>query len=172
VPNINVIRRVVLQPKPSAPVGGGGLGLQTNLTGFWSFENASWLDDTGNGTTLSATGSPTSSSTAPAQVGNHLGIDGSSYLSATNNTNINTGGGSFSIQRWIYIPSGPGDYAIFEKGLNSFAAQEWGFGTRFTTNLKWNFRVRNTSGTGFGCKRNSGHHLNARAPLLHSRTTF
>jgi hypothetical protein len=24
----------------------GGLGLQTNLNGFWSFENTSWTDDT------------------------------------------------------------------------------------------------------------------------------
>src|SRR3954451_13251225 len=100
------------QPKP---VSGGALGLQTNLTGFWSMENTSWLDDTGNGTTLTGNGSP---ATSTGIVGNAVSVDGSTkWLSANSNTNIVTGGGSFSAQCWVNLSTNQGsDRFIFSKG--------------------------------------------------------
>lgn len=129
-------------------VAAGGLGLQTNLTGFWSFENTSWTDDTGNGTTLTATGSPTSSSTAPTIVGNYLGLPGSAYLSAANNTNINAGGGSFSIQAWVYVNAGSVTDGYFNKGTSGFGNQEWGLGSRFTSANVFSFSVFDSSSNG------------------------
>jgi hypothetical protein len=129
--------------------GGGSLGLQTNLTAFWSFEDTSWTDDTGNGSTLTGTGSPASSSTAPAKVGNYLSLNGSSYLSAGSNTNLVTGSGSFSVQCWVYTPAPPGAGGFMNKDNNVFGQKEWSLGTRFTSANKWDFTVYNTSTTQF-----------------------
>lgn len=135
---LNLNHAGVYAPAPS------GLGLQTSLTGFWSMENTSWLDDTASATTLTATGSPTSSSTAPAMVGNYLALPGSAYLSAVNNTNINTGGGSFSVQAWVYTPAAPGnDDAYVSKGASGFLNGEWGLGTIFTSANVFTFGVTN-----------------------------
>jgi large repetitive protein len=138
-------RRSLLYTPPVAA--GGALGLQTSLTAFWSLENTSWTDDTGNGSTLTATGSPTSDSTAPAVVGNYAAFPGSAYLSRSDNTNINAGGGSFSIQAWVYTPAALGEAAYVNKGLNGFANQEWGLGTRFTSANVWSFAVYDSTST-------------------------
>jgi hypothetical protein len=128
---------------PFAPAAGGSLGLQTNLTGFWSFENTSWTDDTGNGTTLKGTASPTSVS---GKVGNAVSLNGSTqYLQATSNSNIVTAGGSFSVQCWVNAASAVGESIIFSKSANTFGNFEWGFGNRFTSANVWSFRVTNTS---------------------------
>ncbi|HYD66181.1 LamG domain-containing protein [Azospirillum sp.] len=118
--------------------GGGGLGLQTSCTGFWSFETGSWTDDTASATTLTATGSPTSTNTAPALVGNYLALPGSAYLTAASNSNIVTAGGSFSVQMWIYSPGSPGSVA-FGKGTSGFGNAEWSLGSRFSGSNKWSF---------------------------------
>lgn len=142
---------VAVRPKFRAPrpAGGGAHGLQSNLTAFWSFENTSWADDTGNGSTLTANGTPASASPAPAKVGNYLSLDGSSYLSAISNSNILNGGGSFSIQCWAYLPSASGPSSLIHKDNNAFGQKEWGLGTRFTAANHWNFVVYNSSTTAF-----------------------
>lgn len=128
-----------------AAVGGGGLGLQTSLTGFWSFENTSWTDDTGNGSTLTATGSPTSSSSAPAMVGNYLSLPGSAFLSCASNTNVSAGGSSFSVQAWAYVALVPGEFGIVNKAASGFLNQEWGIGSRFTSSNVWAFTCVDSS---------------------------
>lgn len=126
---------------------GGALGLQTSLTGFWSFENTSWLDDTGNGTTLTGTGSPT---TTTGKVGNGASLVAStSYLQAAHNTNISAAGGSFSISLWLNLAGATGELIIFSKSLNTFGNLEWGFGTRFTTSNVFSFNCNNTSTSAF-----------------------
>jgi hypothetical protein len=126
---------------------GGALGLQTSLTGFWSLEDTSWLDDTASGTTLTATGSPTSDSTAPAKVGNYASFPGSAYLAAASNTNVSAGGGSFSVQAWVYVTGAPGQDALVLKGTNGFGNQEWGLGSRFTSANVWSFAVYDSGST-------------------------
>jgi len=128
--------------------GGGGLGLQTSCTGFWEFETTSWLDSTGNGTTLTGTGAPT---TTTGIVGNAASLVAStSYLQAANNANINSGGGSFSIQLWLNTASiAVGDDFFFSKSLATFGNIEWGLGTHFTTTNVFSFRCSDTSTTFF-----------------------
>lgn len=123
------------------PVATGGLGLQTNLTAFWSLENTSWTDDTGNGSTLTATGSPTSDSTAPAVVGNYAAFPGSAYLSVADNTNIDADGGSFSISIWVYAGGTANQNGFVGKGSTGFGNEEWGLGHRFTSANVWSFQV-------------------------------
>lgn len=123
-----------------------GLGLQTNCTAFWEFENTGWTDATGNGTTLTATGSPTSSNTAPALVGNYSAYSGSAYLSAASNSNITTSNGSFSAQMWIYTTSPMGSVA-FGKGAGGFGNQEWSLGIRFSGSNLWSFTHYDSSST-------------------------
>lgn len=127
---------------------GGGLGLQTSCTGFWSLENSSWTDDTASGTTLTGTASPTN----PAGiVGNGVGLDGSTqFLSAASNANILNGGGSFSAQCWVNIPSPGAGFTgvkLFSKANAAFAQDEWGFGG----GTFWTFVVWNTSSSSFTC---------------------
>jgi hypothetical protein len=123
------------------PAGGGGLGLQTSLNGFWSLENTSWTDDTASATTLTGTASPT---TATGIVGNGVSLNGSTqFLSASSNANIVSSGGSISVQCWVNIPSA-GTFVgarLFSKANAAFAQDEWGFGN--TGN--WTFTVWNTS---------------------------
>jgi hypothetical protein len=130
------------------PVAGGALGLQTNLTAFWSLENTSWTDDTGNGTTLTGTGSPT---TTTGKVGNGASLVAStSYLQCTSNTNILNGGSSFSVQVWANATTPPGEWLFFNKSNDAFANREWGLGTRFTGSFSsFSFRCDNTSSTAF-----------------------
>lgn len=131
------------------PGGGGGLGLQTNCTGFWEFQTTSWLDATGNGTTLTGTGSPT---TATGVVGNavSLVVGSTQYLTAANNTNIANAGGSFSVQIWINTSGVMGASGIFSKSLNTFGNRDWGLGTYFTgTGQGYYFRVTNTATANF-----------------------
>lgn len=132
------------------PVAAGGLGLQTNLTGFWSFEDTSWTDDTGNGTTLTGTGTPT---TTTGRVGNAVDLDGSTdALSASSNSNILNGGSSFSVQAWVKMTAGvPNEERIFNKDNNAFGQREWGLGSRFVASNVWSFKTYNTSTTGFNC---------------------
>lgn len=135
-----------------AAAGGGGLGLQTDLTGFWSFENTSWTDDTGNGTTLTGTGSPTSVS---GKVGNAVSLDGSTqYLQATSNTNIVTGGGSFSWQLWINSTGTAANIPYLSKDNNAFGQREWTAGTRFVSSNVWSWLAFNTGTTGVACDSN------------------
>lgn len=139
----------LIVPVRRPPLVAAGLGLQTNLAACWEFENTSWLDTTGNGTTLTATGSPTSSNASTPKVGNYAAFDGGSYLSAANNSNINTGGGSFSVACWVYLPSAPGEDFIINKGADSFAQREWGLGTTFASGNKWAFQVYAATGASF-----------------------
>jgi hypothetical protein len=126
---------------------GGGLGLQTGCTGFWSFENTSWLDDTGNGTTLTPTASPTA---VAGKVGNAVSLNGSTqFLRATSNANILNGGSSFSIQAWVNLSAGVSEFQIFSKSANSFGNIEWGFGIRFTSANVWSFYCSNTGPAAF-----------------------
>lgn len=124
---------------------GGTLGLQTNLTAFWSLENTSWTDDTGNGTTLTGHGTPTV--TTGVAGGNGLGtLDGTTqYLSAASNTNVSNGGGSFSVQAWVKTTAAPGGEVVFNKDNNAFGQREWGLGSRFTSSNVWSFTLSNTS---------------------------
>ncbi len=145
---------------------GGGLGLQTDLTAFWEFENTGWTDATGNGTTLTAVGSPTS---VTGKVGNAASLGNSANaLTAASNTNISAGGGSFSAAVWVNSASVPGQTtAIFNKDLNTFGNREWGFGSTFSGTNRWSCLVSNTSTTTFTAVAASGsgdfstgwHHL-------------
>lgn len=139
--------QILVRNPPKIITGGGSLGLQTNLTGFWSFENTSWTDDTASATTLTATGSPTSVSTAPALVGNYLTVAGSDYLSAASNTNVSAGGGSFSVQIWVYTSTSTTEAGAVGKGASGFGNQEWGIGMRFTSANVWSFNVTDSSST-------------------------
>lgn len=129
-------------------IAGGSLGLQTNLTGFWSMENTSWLDDTASGTTLTAVGSPTSVS---GKVGNAASVGNSANaLTASSNTNIISGGGSFSAACWVNVTGGAtASSIIFNKRAATFANDEWGFGVNFSTSNRWAFSCFNTSSSEF-----------------------
>lgn len=143
---------------------GGGLGLQTSCTAFWSFEDTSWTDDTGNGTTLTAVGSPTSVS---GKVGNAASLGNSTHaLTAASNTNILAAAGSFSVAVWVNAPTNPSGN-IFSKDLNTFGNREWGFDVIFSGSNRWAFKCFNTSSTAFSALAAAGsgdystgwHHL-------------
>ena len=150
----------------------GGLGLQTNLTGFWSLEDTSWTDDTGNGTTLTGTGSPTSVS---GLVGNAVSLDGSTqYLSAASNTNIEAGTGDFSVQAWVNLDVVKvSSLAIFSKTNNAAGVGEWGLGVGTTSSNVWRFACINTSLTQFNASAAaSGDGLAATGSWFHLVGTF
>lgn len=126
---------------------GGSLGLQTSCNGFWSFENTSWTDDSAVGTTLTASGSP---STTTGKVGNGASLNGSTQgFSATSNASLVSGGGSFSIQAWVNISGTVGERLLFNKSNDAFGQYEWGLGTRFTSANVWSFVCSNTSTSHF-----------------------
>lgn len=109
--------------------GGGGLGLQTNCTGFWEMETTGWTDATGNGTTLTGTGAPT---TTTGKVGNAASLVAStSYLQAASNTNIAFAGGDFSVSFWLNTAGTPGTDLYVSKSANSFGNRDWGFSSFF-----------------------------------------
>ncbi len=137
------------------PGGGGSLGLRTNCTAFWEFENTSWADATGNGTTLTAVGSPTS---VAGKVGNAGSVGNSANaLTANSNTNIISGGGSFSAAVWVNsVALGIGNHHIFNKRLGTFGNDEWGFGVTFSGSNRWSFSCFNTGSTGFDALAASG----------------
>jgi len=130
--------------------GGGGLGLQTSLTGFWSLENTSWTDDTASATTLTGTASPT---TASGKVGNAVSLNGTTqFLSAASNANIENGGSSFSVQAWVNMTSVvPGTQTIFSKTNDAFGQREWGLGSKFTSSNVWSLTLFNTGSSQFDC---------------------
>lgn len=135
-------------PGPGMPSVTAGLGLQTNCTAFWEFESTSWTDATGNGTTLSDVGTPTS---VAGKVGNAASVGNSvNALTAASNANIISGTGSLSVACWINSPSAPGNITIFfNKRLGTFGNDEWGFGTNFSGSNRWCFSRYNTSSTAF-----------------------
>ena len=138
------------------PGGGGGLGLQNNCTAFWEFENTSWTDATGNGTTLTAVGSPTSVS---GKVGNAASLGNSANaLTANSNTNISAGGGSFSIAAWVNTGGAPpgNNTILFNKDLGTFSNREWGFASRFSGSNRWSFSCYNTGSTEFAALATAG----------------
>jgi large repetitive protein len=148
-----------------APAPAGGLGLQTSCTAFWEFEDTSWADATGNGTTLTAVDTPTSVS---GNVGNAASLGNSLHaLTAASNTNILAAAGSFSVAVWVNLPSAIGTSLIFNKRLGTFGNDEWGFGTIFSTSNRWAFSCFNTSSSAFNALGTSGsgdfstgwHHL-------------
>ena len=128
----------------TAPPAASGLGLQTNCTGFWEFKTLSWLDSTGNGTTLTAGGTPTVT-TGPGTNSAVAVGNGTDYLTATSNTFILNGGSSFSIQCWVNIAAPPGSPLLFNKWNGSFGADEWGWGTVFSGSNVWQFITSDTS---------------------------
>ncbi len=135
---------------PGYTGGAAALGLQTNLSAFWSLENTSWTDDTGNGSTLS-TGAGTPAA-AIGLVGNCFSADGSSYLSCVSNTNIVTANSSFSAAIWVNVTTAfntAKQLVYMSKGTNAFAATEWGFGSDFTSGRFWFAKVEATDGTDF-----------------------
>jgi hypothetical protein len=143
-------RRRLLHVRPPF-VAAAGLGLRTSLTAFWSLEsNASWTDDTGNGTTLTGNGTPPNTTTG--KVGNGVSLNGSSdYLSAANNTNIAHGGGAFSMQAWVnasVIATG----SILSKSNNAFNQRDWYVQLRFNGSANvFSWRMWNTGSTTFDC---------------------
>lgn len=141
----------ILVRNPPKPAVAAGLGLQTNLTGFWSFENTSWTDDTGNGSTLTGTGSPTS---VAGLVGNAVSLNGSTqYLQCTSNSNLVTASGSFSFAFWINGATPPNTGWV-SKDNNAFGQREWIARTRFTTSNVYSWTAFDSSSTGYNCDSN------------------
>lgn len=171
MPNIIQVRNVLLKA-PAVIIPPAGLGLQTNCTAFWEFENTSWLDATGNGTTLTGSGSPTS---VAGKVGNAVSVTATGqYLTASSNANILNGGSSFSAQCWINSGgSAVTEGTIFNKDNNAFGQREWAFGVRFTTANVWSFLVSNTSTSLFRADAAaSGAGLVAGSTWVHLLATF
>lgn len=79
-----------------------GLGLQTNLAGFWEYQNTSWLDSTGNGNTLTGHGSPARSTGTGIGFGAAITCDRTvpKWLGCAS-TNLDVGGHDFSTMSWI-----------------------------------------------------------------------
>lgn len=131
--------------------GGGGLGLQTSLSAFWEMENTSWTDALGVND-LTGNGSPTSSNSAPALVGNYANLTAvSTHLSHANATALTLGGGSFSIQAWVNAAVAPGLGCFLSKNDGGFANKEYSVGTKFTSANKWSWRLYDTSSTIYDC---------------------
>jgi hypothetical protein len=128
-----------------------GLGLQTSLAAFWSLENTSWTDDTGNGNTLTPSNTPTA---VAAKVGNGASFTAASSQSLTvaSNAGLQIGGGSFSIQAWINSSSGPGANGYLSKNDGGFANREWGFGGRFNGSaVVFSWDLYDSSSTAYHC---------------------
>lgn len=139
----------LIVPPPRRIVAAAGLGLQTSLGAFWSLENTSWTDDTGNGTTLTGNGTPPGTGTG--RVGNGVSLNGSTdYLSAVSNTNIAHGGASFSLQAWVNLTAG--FQGVMAKTNNAFGDRDWSFGSRFTGSANnWSWSVYNVASSEFIC---------------------
>lgn len=127
--------------------GGGGVGLQTSLGGFWSMETTGWTDDTANGNTLTPTASPTTTS---GIVGNGLGVlNGSSqFLSRASAASIENAGGSFSVQAWVK-GTVAGNGIFVNKSNGAFANRDWLLGSIFTSGNFYSFSVLNTGSSSF-----------------------
>ena len=151
-----------------APSGGGGLGLQTSLAAFWQLDAGTWLDSTGNGNTLTASGTPpTIVAGGPSAVSNTTSFvsTSSESLKATNNSGLQVGAGNFSIQAWIQSIV-PNNVNIFvSKNDGGFANREWGVGSNFTSSNIWAWGLYDSTSTETKCNSTSStfdtsfHHI-------------
>lgn len=132
-------RRIISQDDCyfAAPAASGALGLQTNCTAFWQFENASWIDELGVNN-LTSNGSPT---TTAGVVGNAADLTAAStFLSHADAVALSIGAAnsSFSISCWMNAAG-----AIQRNGITKndggFNNIEFWVGTRFTTANKWSW---------------------------------
>lgn len=110
----------------------GGLGLQTNLSAFWQFENTSWTDELATNN-LTGTNAPTS---VAGKVGNAVQFtqSASQFLSHASATALVLGGGTFSFQIWINLVSGlalGGNGSIMSKNDGGGGNLEYRVGTEF-----------------------------------------
>lgn len=129
--------------------GPGGLGLQTNCTAFWQFENTSWTDELGVND-LVGNGSPT---TAAGVVGNAADLTAAStFLSHADAVALSIGAGnsSFSISCWMNAAAAMQRNGI-TKNDGGFGNAEFWVGTRFTSANKWNWAFYNSVSTEQHC---------------------
>jgi hypothetical protein len=127
----------------------GGLGLQTGVSAFWSLENTSWLDDTGNGNTLTPSATPPT--IVSGVVGNAANFvrASSEQLSIATNSFVTVGTGSFSLQCWVKVAAGASGWGWFAKNVGqSFGNNEWEFFGNFTSARVYAFNfVKNGTNT-------------------------
>jgi len=123
-----------------------GTGLQTNLTAFWQFQNTSWLDSTGNGSTLTATGSPTIG-TGPGGLNTCVSFSGGTMaLSCASNSFLVSNNGSISISGWINTNGNFID-GWLSKSNFAFQQTEWQFEHVFTSNNFYQCGANNSGGS-------------------------
>jgi hypothetical protein len=101
------------------------LGLQTNVSAFWSLENTSWLDDTGNGNTLTQSATPPTVVTGIVGNAAKFVSASSESLSIASNSFLAVGGGNYSLQCWVKVTIVGG--AWFSKSTGGFANREFSF---------------------------------------------
>lgn len=129
-------------------VSSGGKGLQTNVAAMWEFENTSWTDSSGHSNTLTASAtSPTVVASFNANVGNASSYVGTSSetLTATSNTGLQVGAGSYSISLWTNVaaanPCAGNSNCILSKADGGFNNREWALGTNFSGGNMFAFGV-------------------------------
>jgi hypothetical protein len=118
----------------TAARGGGSaaLGLQTSVAAMWEFETTGWLDSSGAGNTLTASGTPPTS-VSGGKPGNavHLVTASSESLTHASNAGLSVGGGNFSVQCWVKAVSSVGQWCSKDNG--GFANREFSFEGIFTS---------------------------------------
>lgn len=142
ISNLQAGTLTMLGAGPGAALsGGGGLGLQTSCTAFWQFDNTSWLDSSGNGSTLTPSATPPTLTPGPG-LSNSSALFVSALsesLSVANNSFLAVGGGNFSIQCWVKATSAVGSW--FTKDNGGFGQREWSFQKNFTSSNVYAFGI-------------------------------
>lgn len=131
-------------PTPAVFGGAVTLGLQTSCEGFWQLESSTGTDETGNGHTLTETGTPSYST---GVVGNALYATNSDYCTipdASTYFNIGTTN-DFSIQIWFYYTTVNSCLVTRDAGFGSI---DWSLGSVFTSYQTVRFGVNN-AGNGY-----------------------
>jgi hypothetical protein len=126
-------------------VGGGSLGLQTNLGSFFSLDNT-LADATGNVTALTNNNAVTFVSPpggglpAVTNCGNFV-LASSQYLSHADATGLNIVGVDYSIQAWFYTTSS--SQTVVSKRTGGFGNREYGINYTFGTGSSNPVQIQN-----------------------------
>jgi hypothetical protein len=130
------------------------------VTSLLALQNSTTTDASSNNLTLTATGSPTVSSTIipylPTTNGYSTYFDGNVYMTIPFNINLTPVSSDFTVETWIYLPS------VTSLATSSMIIISQSFGTGDTGNWvlfyrydlsRWEFAANATDGTAAGLQR-------------------
>lgn len=135
--------------------------------GYWKTDEASGTslaDSSGNGKTMTITGSPTLAQTGPSGASDAIDWPSSTVTYAKNaNSSPLAGANGFTIEAWVYLTANPGGIAaVVGEGANATGTSNTEFGLSIDTSGRpvfymFNTAVRNLTGSALSL--NTWHHI-------------